>query len=225
MTLKGSCETETKTAGNQNYVRRKNGDTMELSFSVLISALLGVTDVRREAVGFVESANRGDTAYFYYGNKKLIPYKMMLTSAEITDIDPMPKKPNKWISCSARLTFKQAGDSDASSSSDSGSKKQSVRGTGAKVTAGGNTPKVQGLAGKVTAGIAATGAVREQGKIASKDKLVGTSTGGTSTGGGLNYQEGIIKKVQQTTNTAQPKPANTGRVPITGGTKWLATQR
>lgn len=218
MTLKGSCETENKTAGAQNYVSRKNGDPMELSFSVVISALLGVTDVRREAIGLVKSANKGDAAYFYYGSKKLIPPKMMLTQAEITDIDPMPKKPNQWISCTARLTFKQASDNNgkAGGESASGSKKSSVKGSGAKKP--GNKNATTDIAKKVAAGITAVGTVISLAKQASSGKLLSAVTGG------LAYQESVVKKVQ-VKNTQQSKPANTGRIPSAGGTKWLATQR
>lgn len=206
MTLKGSCETETKTKSHQKYVKRKNGDVAELSFSVRISALLGVTSVRDEALKFVKSANSGDKAYFYYGTKKLMASKLMLTSAEVTEIISLPGKPTKWVGCMVKLTFKQADNSGGGSSGSGGSKKKkrkkkSYKSSGTK-SGSGAKPKVVGKLGEYAK------KVIEDAKKASKEKIAGK---------GLAYQEGVVKKVTQTKDTGTPKSPTTGRPAGSGG--------
>ena len=139
LSLKGSCETEDKKSGGQQYVKRKNGKPAELSLTVGLNAQLGVTDVRSEALAYVQEASDGATEYFYIGTKKLIDAKMMLTSAEVTEYATMPANGDKWISCDVKLTFKQASKNEGGGSGSGGSggssrrpkkKKKSARGGG-----------------------------------------------------------------------------------------------
>lgn len=202
MSLKGHCETETKTKSKQKYVVRKNGDVTELTFTVSISALLGVTDVRSEAEGFVKSANNGDKAYFYYGTKKLVAPKMMLTSAEITEIEPLPGEPTEWISAKVKSTFKQASNDGSSGSSKKKKRKKKGRKGG---SGGGNGNGNMTTTDWIKTGIGVANAVIAVGKAASKSKLGSTLTGG------LAYQENVIRKVTTTGNSATKKLATTGR--------------
>lgn len=213
MTIKGSCETETKTKNHQKYVKRKNGDVTELSFSVVISALLGVTSVRDEAMSFVKDARHGESAYFYYGTKKLFATKLMLTSAEVTEIVSLPGKPEKWVSCVVKLTFKrsESGSGSGSGSKKKKSKKKSVKSPGTKKSGGksGVPDKIKGALGAVKSTI-------ESAKKASKDKIKGV----LGKSGGLKHQEGVVKKVTQGKNTGTKKTATTGRSTKVGG--WLS---
>lgn len=107
MSIKGSSETTDKTKDNQKYVERKAGEAAQVSFTVQLNALTGVGDVYGEANTYVAEAMEGKTEYMYLGPSKIIPAKMMLTSAEITEIVFAPGKGNVWISCEVRLTMKQ----------------------------------------------------------------------------------------------------------------------
>ena len=197
MSLKGHCETETKTKGKQKYVVRKNGDVTELTFSVGISAILGVTDVRGEALNLVKSANNGDKDYFYYGTKKLVTYTLMLTSAEVTEIDPLPGNADTWISCNVKLTFKQADNAgDSSSGKKKKRKKKSAKGNGTGDGAGGGDKPV------TQPHFADHTELTKLAKDASKNKIPT---------GGLQYYTDLAKKAQSGKNTGNAKIITTGR--------------
>ena len=104
LTLKGSSETENKTADKQMYVARKNGKPAEVSLSVVLHRNLGC-DVRAEAVEFIRAAQDGKYDYMYIANEKLVPCKLMLTDAEVSDttLDTY----GEWVTCKVKLTLKQ----------------------------------------------------------------------------------------------------------------------
>ena len=104
LTVKGQAETEDKSDAGQKYVSYKNGKPHEISMSVILHSALGV-DAREEAMAFVSDAAAGKSDFLYIANKKLVPCKVMLTSAEVTDTAFTPK--GQWISCKVKLTFKQ----------------------------------------------------------------------------------------------------------------------
>lgn len=107
--IKGHCNVENKDKDNEKeFVTRKNGKPTELSFTVDLNALTGVKNVYNEAMKFVSEADEGKTDYFYLGTKKLLGIKMMLVTAEISEVVMFPKTGNKWISCSVKLSFKKA---------------------------------------------------------------------------------------------------------------------
>ncbi len=164
LTLKGSCETEGKTSGNQEYAKRKKGKGAELTISVALSALLGVTDVRSEALAYVKEANDGASEYFYLGTQKLVEAKMMLTNAEVTEYICMPGNADEWISCDVKLTFKQAGKGSAGKKK---KKKKSNRSKGAKKESFWKRTADEIMA----AAIAAANAIPEAGKNGSRNKL------------------------------------------------------
>lgn len=196
LTLKGSCETEGKTSGNQEYAKRKKGKGAELTISVALSALLGVTDVRSEALAYVKEANDGASEYFYLGTQKLVAAKMMLTSAEVTEYICMPGNADEWISCDVKLTFKQAGKGSAGKT---GKKKKSNRSKGAKK---GSFWKqaVEGL----KAGIAAANAIPEAGKNGSLNKLPRGTAGSQAT-------SLFSKNTNKVRNSSTRKNPTTGR--------------
>ena len=131
LTLKGSSETGEKTSGSQKYVTRKSGAPLEVSLTVQLNAATGC-DVRNEAKQFVADARSGAKDYFYIGGTKLLACKLMLTEASVTETEIAPG--GKWVSCSVKLTMKQAskssgssGGKPASGKKSGGSKKSSVR--------------------------------------------------------------------------------------------------
>lgn len=210
LTIKGSCETEDKKKNKQGFVKRKNGQAKEITFNLPLSALLGVTNVRREALVYVKEAYNGATGYFYIGTKKLIKAKVMLTSAEISEVVTMPGRGEKWISCVVKMTFKQSSN-DKGSTSTGSKKKKSVKGGSGKGGGGngGVKAKIKGLAGTIAAGKKGAKDTINMGKVASKDKIKGA---GTNAGGAFTRYAGIAKKAQTGKDTGQKKVASTGRV-------------
>ena len=120
--IKGSSETEDKLSEKDKYVSRKNGKPSELSLAVILNAFAGCS-VQSEALRFLESAKAGKTGYFYMGGKKLLPYQMMLTEAQISETEI--RAGGIWTTAKVQLSFKQAGRGE--SAADSGGKKRSVR--------------------------------------------------------------------------------------------------
>ena len=127
MKIKGGSDTKAKTGGKQKYVKRVSGSAREISMSILLHAYLGISDVCAEAMSFVEEATAGEKDYFYLGEAKLVPAKMMLTSAEVVEIVHYPGQGSKWISCKINVTFKQAAKSGGKGK---GKKKKKKKGKG-----------------------------------------------------------------------------------------------
>lgn len=107
--IKASINTKEKSKSKQKYVARKSAKPVEVTITVTLNILLGC-DVRYEAEGFVSDAKAGKNDYFYVGNDKLIPAKLMLTDATISDIEITPK--GTWTKAVAKLTFKQGSKND-----------------------------------------------------------------------------------------------------------------
>lgn len=209
--VKGSCETEAKK--KKGYVKRKKGEPKEITLNLPLSALLGVTDVRSEAMAYVNEAYAGKTDYFYTGTQKLFKAKVMLTSAEISEVVTMPGVGQKWISCVVKLTFKQSTNDSSSSSSSGKKKKKSVKRSKSKGSKSGGSSggtgkkKISGAAATIAAGKKVVKDAIKAGKAASKDKVKTTTTSGS----GVKYYAGVAKKAQTTKNTSQKTSATTGR--------------
>lgn len=128
------CETEDKTASAQKYVSAKNGKPIQITLTVTLSAYLGV-DVRADAIALIDAAQRSYQGYFYIQAKKLFPFMLMMTKAEMKNFEIAPN--GTWVSCDMGLTLKQsskdwingtpasASTSSSSSGSGGGSKKKS----------------------------------------------------------------------------------------------------
>lgn len=131
------CETEDKTADAQKYVSAKNGKPIQITTTVTLNAYLGA-NVRGDAIGLIDAAQRSYQGYFYIQSKKLFPFMLMLTRASIKNFVLSPN--GQWIACDIDLTLKQSskdwingapasssgGGSSGGGSSSSGSKKASV---------------------------------------------------------------------------------------------------
>jgi hypothetical protein len=187
LTIKGSSETENKTSSGHGYVSRKNSKPAEVGITVGLSALTGC-DPRSEATAFVNEANAGSSDYFYVGGQKLVPYKLMLTNADVTEVEIAPG--GKWVSCKVKLTMKQCavpddtktsssssgGGSSGSSSKKSSSKKASTK-TSSKTTTKNNTvDAVSGAAPSVSSVLKSTAkAVSAVSKVVSTAKKVAST--------------------------------------------------
>lgn len=115
--IKGSSATEEKKKNGQIYIARKNGRPAEVSITVHLNAFTGC-EVRKEAMKFVSEAQKGKKDYFYVGNKKLTPYKLLLTDATVKEIQIAPD--HTWVSADVQLTFKQTGTGGKSVSGSTG---------------------------------------------------------------------------------------------------------
>ncbi len=126
--IKGSCELKDKKKSKQGYASRKGGNPTEISLTVHLSALTGCS-VRLEAMKLVSQARAGKSDYFYVAKKKLVTYKLMLTSASVKEVEISHK--GTWVNADVALTMKQCSKGSSSSSSKSktgyGSKKASVK--------------------------------------------------------------------------------------------------
>lgn len=126
--IKGSCELKDKKKSKQGYASRKGGNPTEISLTVHLSALTGCS-VRSEAMKLVSQARAGKSDYFYVAKKKLVTYKLMLTSASVKEVEISHK--GTWVNADVALTMKQCSKGSSSSSSKSktgsGSKKASVK--------------------------------------------------------------------------------------------------
>lgn len=136
------CETEDKTADAQKYVSAKNGKPIQITTTVTLNAYLGA-NVRGDAIGLIDAAQRSYQGYFYIQSKKLFPFMLMLTKASIKNFVLSPN--GQWIACDIDLTLKQSskdwingapassgggssgGGSSGGGSGSSGSKKASVK--------------------------------------------------------------------------------------------------
>ena len=135
--VKGASSTEEKVSSKQGYVHRKNGSPLEVSLTAQLYAQFGC-DVRAESMKFVEEARAGAVDYFYAGGKKLTSCKLMLTGADVTEVEMTAT--GIWVHAQVKLTLKQSskndgstpssssgGGSGSSSSGSSGSNKASVK--------------------------------------------------------------------------------------------------
>lgn len=119
LTIRGGAEVDEKTSNNQKYVQRKAGNAHELTVTVILSAYLGC-DVREEAMAFIEDARNCEEGYFYIAGKKLLPETLMLTEAQVSEVQLSPS--GEMVHAQVQLTMKQ---SDKGNAKGSGSATQS----------------------------------------------------------------------------------------------------
>lgn len=161
----GECAVEENTSGTAQYVSRKNGKAGQVSFTAILNAALGA-DVRKAALEFEAAARYGQTGTLVVGEEALLPYEMMLTKAEISEIVISPA--GKWVSAKAALTLRQAGiDGKESYGEDGGS-----GGGGAGGGSGEGDLRLVGWAG----GVIAAG-TKWNGPFSKKDGVVSSGTG------------------------------------------------
>lgn len=127
LTIRGGAEVDEKTSNNQKYVRRKAGNAHELTVTVILSAYMGC-DVRAEAMSFVEDARNCEEGYFYIAGKKLLPETLMLTEAQVSEVELSPT--GEMVHAQVQLTMKQSDKGDAKGSGSATQSKKNKKGTG-----------------------------------------------------------------------------------------------
>lgn len=120
LSINGGCETTEKNTNEQKYVERKYGNAQTITMVVGLNALLGVTDVYGEAMQLVAEAEAGATGYFYLGGRKLVSCQLMLTRADVVEVETLAGRGDVWIKCNVRITLQQASDNDGSIPASSG---------------------------------------------------------------------------------------------------------
>ena len=231
LSIKGSCETKDKKSGKQKYVTRKAAQPAEISLTVQLNALTGVTDVRSEGMKLIKASRDGTSAYFYIGRSKLVPCKVMLVSATVDNVQMVG---TKWVCCDVKLTLKQStkdGSVGVSGGKHKKSKKKSVRSSGTKKSngtkgsSGSALPEVDAITGaspSVSATIAKAKAVANG--VIKTAKAISNAAKSVWTGIKTAVTKAVVKKpVQRTTNLN--KPATTGRVASGGGAKKVMVLR
>jgi len=133
-----SVETETKNAGNENYVAVKNLNTAEITMTGIFSAALGVKDVRKEVFKLMNICRQGRKGHLYCGTEKLYAPMMMATNAKTVNLTIGAN--GKWDYCEVMVTFAQCekygGGTDGEKKSGSGGgKKRSGGGGGSRYPA------------------------------------------------------------------------------------------
>lgn len=103
--MSAECETEEKTEDEQKYVSAKNGAPVQVNFSAILSAALGI-DVKEEVASALHSAQRSVQDYFYMGGTKLFPFKLMMVKAETEEIQTAPS--GVWVYAKVNVTLKQS---------------------------------------------------------------------------------------------------------------------
>lgn len=212
--IRGSCETTTKNTDNQKYEEHKYGESPEISMTIALNALTGVTDVFGEAMEFVNEATQGACAYFYMGTRKLVPAQLMLISAEVTQVVIAPGNGSRWISCDVNIEFKQGTKNDSSTSNAIGASGGTITKASVKVksptttTSALDTAKtiVSGLTAAVAPAVNALKTIYARAKSGSQDK----------TEGGLGTANAIIKG--NTAATTSTSTSNTKVLATTGRT-------
>lgn len=229
LSIKGSCETKDKKSGKQKYVKRKAAQPAEISLTVQLNALTGVTDVRSEGMKLVKSARDGTSAYFYIGDSKLVPCKVMLVSATVDNVQMVG---SKWVCCDVKLTLKQStkdGGGGTSGGKHKKSKKKSAKKSSGRKggsTGGGNAATevdaITGAAPSVAKTKAQAKAVAKG--IVQAAKAVSKAAKSVWTGVKTAITKATVKKPAQKT-TSVTKPATTGRVASGGGAKKVMSTR
>lgn len=127
LTIRGGAEVDEKTSNNQKYVQRKSGNAHELTVTVILSAYLGC-DVREEAMAFIEDARNCEEGYFYIAGRKLLPETLMLTEAQVSEVQLSPS--GEMVHAQVQLTMQQSDKGDAKGSGSATQSKKNKKGTG-----------------------------------------------------------------------------------------------
>lgn len=105
--IKGGSELESSSdkKKKKEYVKRDQSRPAEVSLTVNLNAFAGCNP-RRQAIAFIKEASEGGCDYFYVGNKKLLPCKLMLVDASVKEVEV--SRDSTWTKASVQLTMKQA---------------------------------------------------------------------------------------------------------------------
>ena len=132
LSMKAGSDLDTSSKKKTDYVKRKNGQPREISFTVILNANTGCK-VKSDLDVLLNNAQNGLADYLYIGGKKNKKKKLMMTAASAKKFIIGPK--GQFVYAEVDVTLKQAqsngGGSKKKGKSGSkgrkGSRKQSVR--------------------------------------------------------------------------------------------------
>ena len=138
LTIKGSCEIETKKKKGQKYTTKKTGNAVQITMDIVLNAFVG-SKVKTEALKWVREARKGKQSYFYMGKpkKKVIASKLVLKSANVKDIELSPKA--EWVSAVVSIDLEQSTKKNSGSGGNSSSGGGSSGGSGGGGGGGGGS--------------------------------------------------------------------------------------
>ena len=105
--------------------------------TVILSAYLGC-DVREEAMAFIEDARNCEEGYFYIAGKKLLPETLMLTEAQVSEVQLSPS--GEMVHAQVQLTMKQSDKGNAKGSGSATQSKGNKKNSGNGGNKSGTTP-------------------------------------------------------------------------------------
>lgn len=105
LSMSVSIETETKVAGNENYITRKYYNPTEIKMTGIFSATMGVKDVRAASWELMNLMRLGRTGYVYCGSDKLLAPMVIGVSAQANNIEIGAN--GKWSYCEVPIVLKQ----------------------------------------------------------------------------------------------------------------------
>ena len=214
LTIKGSSELQSKDDSEQGYVSRKGSNPIEVTLTVRLNAMTGC-DVRKEAMAFVDDASNGSRDHFYVGNSKLVSSILMLTDAQVKEVE-IAGDGKTWVRADVALTMKQCNAYDTAASSSSASSYSSAGGSSGYSSYTGSSQKVSV---KSTTPVTVKGVVTDE-QLATKYKS------GDSVLGSYVAQYKAMKSGTSTTSTKKVtvKVAKSTSSSA-GGSKWVATTK
>lgn len=134
LSMKAGSDLDTSKKKKTDYVKRKNGQPREISFTVILNANTGCK-VKSDLDVLLNNAQNGLADYLYIGGKKVFSKKLMMTAASAKKFTIGPK--GQFVYAEVDVTLKQAQSSGGSSKKKGksgtkgrkGSRKRSVRGS------------------------------------------------------------------------------------------------
>lgn len=137
------ADTDDKNSGKDGYIKFNNAKASEVTLTAILDAGFGC-DVRQDAVAMVEAARTGDKDYIYLDGEKLLPWKMILTEADVQETQIGPN--GKWSHAEVELTWEQ-GEKKETEKKKSGSSSSGSSGRSSGGASGGSSGSSSGNGG------------------------------------------------------------------------------
>lgn len=210
--IKGTSATEEMIKDNTVYAKRKHTSPTEISMVVSLNAATNC-DVRSEALGLVEDARKANPDYFYVGGSKIVPQKLLLTSASVDEIAILPS--GKWASAQVSLSFRTSGTGGKPLGEDENKEKEKSGGGGS----GGGTAKQTLATAPVTQEQTAKAAEALKGAAKNAAGLVkkafGLLTGGGTPSTVADANRKIRESAKQASKNSMARKGSGGKGPAT----------
>lgn len=125
--MSAGCDTEDESDEKKGYVTRSNGQPLEISFTAVLNAALGV-DVKSAVTSILSAAKNGTQSYLYIAGEKIFQFKLMIVKAETEEIVLSPS--GAWVRTNVNITLKQSSKDSGSGGGDKGGGKGDGKGDG-----------------------------------------------------------------------------------------------